>query len=418
MQFEAVMCPQCGGSLEEVSKEGFYTCPYCRSRIRVTFSNHDPSRRPDGRITVTDSNTGEELCFLLLPRDWKVSGYTRQTMQSANWPLTLMVTAQSPNEDAMIHYISGSSFKENISGMIKHVEGAYDQGEMMPMRRMRSAAQYADSIIIEICGQHQTPHLIETRSLPKEPPIDYELKIKETTEQTAQLFRAYTPIGMWSRVDKAFYEGCTRIYDVKDGSNLYRMAVAVLIDGVQISCGAPGMLFMNNSMSYIIWESQYALTLKCSPEKFEQYYQDLIMFCSTMQASPNLYQKIEQMRSRIIGTLQQQQTDRFNAHIQMMKEQQANFDAYNQAWMANSNKRHNASRAASGSQQSARDRMSDMYSEATRGVNTYIRPDGTQVEYSVVNEAAFANVNDSRNTFATQQKDFRSADWVEMKKKY
>jgi hypothetical protein len=59
-----------------------------------------------------------------------------------------------------------------------------------------------------------------------------------------------------------------------------------------------------------------------------------------------------------------------------------------------------------------------MRSEANRGVNTYIRPDGTEVEYSVVNEAAFANANDSHDTFATQNRDFASCDWVEMKKKY
>lgn len=102
----------------------------------------------------------------------------------------------------------------------------------------------------------------------------------------------------------------------------------------------------------------------------------------------------------------------------MMQEQQASFDSYNQMWMTNSNRKHAALRSATGANQSASDRISDMYSEAIRGVNTYIRPDGTEVEYSVVNEAVFANVNDSRNTFATQQRDFRSADWVEMKKKY
>ena len=59
-----------------------------------------------------------------------------------------------------------------------------------------------------------------------------------------------------------------------------------------------------------------------------------------------------------------------------------------------------------------------MRSEAIRGVNTYIRPDGTEVEYSVVNEHAYAYVNDSRTTFATQSHTFESPDWIEMKRKY
>jgi len=101
-----------------------------------------------------------------------------------------------------------------------------------------------------------------------------------------------------------------------------------------------------------------------------------------------------------------------------MREQQAAFDAYNAAWRARSDETHLANRAAYAGRQASEDRISDIRSEGIRGVDTYIRPDGTEVEYSVINEKAYANVNDSRDTFATQSKDFESIDWVEMKKKY
>ena len=168
----------------------------------------------------------------------------------------------------------------------------------------------------------------------------------------------------------------------------------------------------------VFWDSLYVLTLKAPAELFESQYDHLIMFCSSMQASPAVANRIIDERNRILGYMENRQRTEFEAHQRRMSEQQAAFDAYNQAWHQRSDQAHQANRAASSARQASGDRMSDMQSEATRGVDTYIRPDGTEVEYSVVNESAFANANDSRDTFATQSKAFESADWVEMKKKY
>ena len=137
-----------------------------------------------------------------------------------------------------------------------------------------------------------------------------------------------------------------------------------------------------------------------------------------MQASPRMADLITQERNSIMGFLADRQQRDFEAHQDLMRQQQASFDAYNKAWHARSDSMHNSFRSTSAAAQSSEDRISDMVSEGIRGVNTYIRPDGTEVEYSVVNEAAFANTNDSRDTFATQDKAFESCNWVEMKKKY
>ena len=417
MQFETVSCPQCGGPLEGVGSAGFYTCPYCKSKIRVSFSNHDPNRRPDGRLTVHDRQTGEELCYVLLPKEWTAEGVIYPSMQSANWPLTLAVTAQSPGQEACIEYASGSAFKDIRSGMMRHVEGQFDRADMMPMKRVLSPQQYADAIFSGMAGSFQNVLLHDTRPLPKEPPIDYALKANETAEMTRQQLAANTPFGMWSRVDASFFDGGTRIYDYSHEGREWRMAVAVLIDGIQISGGAGGLLFAS-AMTYIIWETQYVLILRSSRHLFDQFYGDFVMFGSTMQSSLQVATRMEMERGRITGQLQEQQSDWFKAHMKMMQEQQASFDAYNRAWFARSDQRHRAMRQSSATQTSAHDRIFDKYSEAVRGVDTYIRPDGMEVEYSVINEAAFASATDSQTTFATQQRDFQSIDWVEMKKKY
>ena len=96
MHFETVNCPQCGGPLEGVDRAGFYICPYCRSYIRVSFSRQDPRRRPDGRLTVLDQETGDPVSYILLPPAWSAEGRLLPSLQSVNWPMTLQVRAWPP----------------------------------------------------------------------------------------------------------------------------------------------------------------------------------------------------------------------------------------------------------------------------------------------------------------------------------
>ena len=213
------------------------------------------------------------------------------------------------------------------------------------------------------------------------------------------------------------YEGITRIYDFEENGQEMRQAVTTFVSGVQISFSAPMMIFGGTS-KFMFWDVPYVLTLKASADDFEQNYENLIMFCSTMQASPRMADLITQERNRIMGFLADRQQRDFEAHQDLMRQQQASFDAYNQAWHARSDSMHNSFRSTSAAGQSSQERSSDMVSEGIRGVNTYIRPDGTEVEYSVVNDAVYANANDSHDTFAPQGREFASCDWVEMKKKY
>lgn len=418
MASEVIICPQCGGRLEDVCEAGFYTCPYCKSRIKVTFAAPDPNLMPDGRTKVFDTNTGVELGCVKLSRGWQATGCIVRNMQSSSWPFAVLIHAESLRHDAAIDSRSGAAFKEIItSPTARHVEGCFDQLDLMPMRKQQSAAQYADVFFSAGISRGTRAQLLETRALPVLPLPDFNQKRNETLTCTRNMLRAYTPMGMSASVDAATYEGCTRIYRFEENGQEYRQAVATLIDGVQISFAPAMMSFFGGKNSYRTWGSQYLVTLKALPEVFEQYYDNFVMFCSTMQASTTIVSSMEQERSSIMGGLKQQQADRFSAQQKMVRDQQASFDAYNRAWKANSDSQFNASRSAA-ERQASEDRLSDLRSEAIRGVNTYIRPDGTEVEYSVVSEAAFANVNDSHDTFATESRNFESVDWIEMKKKY
>ncbi len=418
MATEAVTCPQCGGPLEAVIASGFYTCPYCSSRIRVSFFEPDPNLQPDGRTTVRDAATQAELCSVQLPHGWKAGGRIQYEHQSLNWPFTLYVQAGSPRQDAIISYRSGSSFKEVIaSSVLRHQEGGFDQGEMMPMMRLRTAAQYADQFVGSQLSRGVPYHFVEERALAKTPPEDYAAKMQELMRNTSDQLRANTPPGMFSAVDRAFCEGTTRIYAYTENGHDMRKAVAVVVNGVQISFGSP-MVFFGGKTTYVLWDVPYVVSLTATASAFDGHYDHLVMFLSTMQASLSLLQQMDWARNQILTQLGRQQQNNFAAHQRMIQEQQAAFDAYNRSWMADSERRHQAARYSEAARQNSEDRMSDMRSEATRGVNTYIRPDGTEVEYSVVNENAYAYVNDSRTTFATLSHAFESPDWTPMRRKY
>jgi len=417
MEIEVFQCPQCGGSLEGVTETGFYCCPYCASKMKVTVFAPDPNLRPDGRTAVFDSSTGSELCYIKLARGWKATGSVVNEMQSANWPFTMRIRALSPDQTVCIDYCSGVSFKEIIaSPFARHVEGGYDQTDMMPMRKLQSHIQYADDFMSRTVPEGTKIDLVETRPFAKRPPEDFEARRNEMYKGTVNKIRCSTPPGMRSSVDRVIYEGISRIYAFEENGKAMRQAVTALVSGVQIAFSAPVMLFGSTS-NFLFWDVPYVLTLRASAGDFEQNYENLVMFCSTMQASPHMADLITQERNRIMGFLADRQQRDFQAHQDLMRQQQASFDAYNRAWHARSDSMHNSFRSTSAAGQSAEDRISDMVSEGIRGVNTYIRPDGTEVEYSVVNEAAFANTNDSRDTFATQSKAFESCNWVEMKKK-
>ena len=74
MTIEVFLCPQYSGNLEEVHKSGYYTCPYCRTRMRINVYEPDPNTQPDGRRTIFDQDTSAKLCYIKLPRGWLAEG--------------------------------------------------------------------------------------------------------------------------------------------------------------------------------------------------------------------------------------------------------------------------------------------------------------------------------------------------------
>ena len=111
-----------------------------------------------------------------------------------------------------------------------------------------------------------------------------------------------------------------------------------------------------------------------------------------------------------------QQRQNFASFQQANATLQAGFDSYNKAWWDRNNASYQANRNRTANCESSADRISRLQSEAIRGVNTYTREDGSEVEVSVDYDRAFEN--NLGDVYATNSQTFNpSNDWYEMNKK-
>ncbi len=175
--------------------------------------------------------------------------------------------------------------------------------------------------------------------------------------------------------------------------------------------------------SVIEWLSDGVFTMLCPPQEFELAFEQAFTdFCSTLKLDEGIHEKMYDTQSQILRDISQhtqQRLDQMNQQFQSWQQlhasQQAAFDSYNQAWWNRTNATDAARRSAYQSKLASENRMSDSYSEAIRGVNTYLRPDGTEVEVSVAYNRAYTD--NSGDTLGSSSAFEPIGSWTEMNRK-
>ena len=175
--------------------------------------------------------------------------------------------------------------------------------------------------------------------------------------------------------------------------------------------------------SIIDWQSDGVFILHCLPQEFETAFHGAYTnFCSTFRLDDGIKEKIFNMQTQIQQELSrhtQQRIDQMNRQFQSWQQihatQQAAFDSYNQAWWNRTNASDAARRSAYQPKMAAESRRSGRYSEAVRGVNTYVRPDGSEVEVSVAYDRAYTN--NSGDTLGSNSAFEPGGNWTEMNKR-
>ena len=173
-------------------------------------------------------------------------------------------------------------------------------------------------------------------------------------------------------------------------------------------------------MQYLNWNTEPVFTLIAPAERFDEVYRGVFTdICSQTTIDPYWLQYREQTNmaeAQRTQALAGQQIQQMNANFQAMQranaQRQAAFDAQNRAWQERSNAQFEANRARS---QAAFDRSTPDYSEAIRGVNTYVDRYGHEHEVTVQADRAWTNA--SGDVIGGSNSFEPGGDWTEMTRK-
>lgn len=130
----------------------------------------------------------------------------------------------------------------------------------------------------------------------------------------------------------------------------------------------------------------------------ERLKSEYLPFVTTVQTHPDLLRLVAGATRQAAAAIQQnsqtilaQSRQAFAAQQAAHQQMQAAYDRQNQAWLDRSNAQHQAFRAASAAQFDTPSGGVGDFSEAIRGVNTFVTSDGREVELSVQSDVAYEN---------------------------
>lgn len=476
MRTESINCPACGAPLPIDTPMEFIKCSYCGSTIRIQRRNinADGSVSITDKATGMPIGTvhlpfGYQTLGMLVP---SASSYTYPFGVSAAAHNDKGTVVSYFIGEA---YCDRSKCPL-LSGMYSQ---GLEQISKTHYKNFMDVRQYVDGYAAMHASSAKASRLQLIRELPMplyepfneaEAMQDYQRRIEFEKQRTGNADKAR---------DTGFYlKGICRVYDLTINQVEMKLAVMTVLEGWKYQLigmggglgdisGALGGLFsgasgsslgkalFGNSMigraiekkaqpraeqkaapqtpegafndmplnSVIDWQSDGVFILQCLPQEFDAAFQGVYTdFCSTFRLDNGIKEKIFNMQTQIQQELSrhtQQRIDQMNRQFQSWQQvhatQQAAFDSYNRAWWNRTNAADSARRFAYQSKLAAESRMSDRYSEAVRGVNTYARPDGTEVEVSVAYDRAYTNY--AGDTLGSSSAFEPGGNWAEMKRR-
>ena len=454
MCVELVNCPSCSASLDINSSDEFVKCKYCGSTIRIQKRNVNS----DGSTTIIDKATGMVIGTVRVPFGYQVQGMLVPSVSSYAYPFGVSASAYNEQGSAISYFIGEAYSDRSKCPMLS---GMYSQGleqiSRTHYKNFMNVRQYVDSYAAIYANGVKATRLnfVEERPMPLYEPFD-QAEALENYKRRVE-FEKQRSGNMGMTKDIGYYlNGICRVYDMTMNDLDFRFAVMTVIAawkyqiagigsgfgdlGSTLFGNSPlGRLFGGNSQkpqpsqtgtfndmpatSVIEWGSDGLFTLQCFPQEFELAFKGVYTdFCSTFRLDDGIREKLYNMQSQILQDVArhtQQRLDQMNQQFQSWQQihatQQAAFDSYNRSWWARTNSADAARRSAYQSRMEAEDRISDMRSEGNRGVNTYVRPDGTEVEVSVAYDRAYTNY--SGDTLVSNSAFEPGGNWTEMNKK-
>ena len=412
MKIESLTCPNCGHPLtlpEELSKREIVFCPACGSQLHVDLNkpaeNNEPPKDP--RITVKDEATGNPIAQVLLPPGWTCKGMVIPVYQSIDKPFQPTVLARSDDGASTIFIRNGEVYMDVIeqfdkmAGTDKFVHGKMARTHPNKMIHRMPTAEYMDHAANGLFkGFKVTP--VAQAKLPSvfgmcPDALKKVLRGKFEFQQSWENMYPNPP--SVASLVSVNCESVLRKYESEShvhllGADMGFVETEITSSSGALAYGMVGMLAMamnNTKGRHCYWGSE--ILFSCTTDKAHeaQATAAFMQMVSSFAFDPCMYK----LKYEKADQWNREQMSIYNATQQQVAINQANLRA-NQARLQQTLAEN--SRATSdmimdtwNKKMASDSRMSQARHEATMGVNTYVRTDGTRVEHSVVSDHVYQN---------------------------
>lgn len=434
-------CPSCGGALHLVDGMDTTTCSFCDSVVHVSYRKQETGIDPDG--SIRDPATGTGMFRVRMPAGWRVTSASLQRTGSISRPYIPQVEFGGP-AGGIASLRVGDAGTRNSAGlnMLMGIYGGHLAGiDTANYADMPDPIALANSTAGNLAARLGASNC---RFVAQLPPPNLETKLKVEYERFQRTARAEG-----GSVTNPFMAVVLRTYDMSCNGRPWKAAVCIELAAVKLGGGigegmgmgmAGGLGGLADSIGSLFGKPKRA---NPAPQQFPQqqmggvpsvqgvawcssdmaqYTQGGTIFWSvstiaTYAAPANdfdtqllgmfvplvggyeLHPDVEglalaagQEYSARVQCATQSQIARnqaaFEAQQAAMRQRQAAFDSYNQSVMAAQDAHHRQFMASS---HSSFGHSSPDFSEAIRGVNTYVTSDGREVELSVQADRAYEN---------------------------
>ena len=400
--------------------------------------------------TACDVSGGQALAQVALPRGWRIEEAHLERSGSFDCPISVGVTAAGPTGERIVYrselcYVDAGAVAKRIPTQTErkafmHVEAACDELAQACAAQLGARAEvvaeqpYPSSAAVDIERERarvkrEAANDFAIQGFTMEPSdVVYECRLRRyrlagapvpTELAAAAKVEGYVASigGVAGSMGKGIATGAEALLGAGLSSGLIggvlgkrlreRQATAAAGQGItqEQTAGrgdcSDGVSSNLGAADLLLWRIRDSFCLVAPEGRLDEAASTaLASMASTLRLSPAIAREASAQKQQMVLEQRQrtqmniaQQQQQFAAWQQMHASQQAAFDSYQQAWFDRSNRQHAANMAASAASFSSAGvgTGAASYSDAIRGVNHYTRPDGTDVEVSVMADQAWVN---------------------------
>jgi len=442
---EVLRCPACSGVLDINNDTEIVQCRFCGNSIRVKVKRAEP----ENITTFVDKATNMVLGTASVPADYQPACMIVPNASSYSFPIVVSCSVFNAQGNVAT-FFSGEAFTDatkcpQMTGMYSTEVNRIGR---VSFKNFVEAEKYVNDYAISYVRNAKGSGLkiVEDRELPmrggfnKEAALEgykryLSMEIQRSGNNNVQVLGVYQkPVcrifefdlnGLKMRlviatIFEAVKYGLPGFAAVPDIGSIFGGLFGGQSQTSKDNGAAPGTFGYLQNGQIIEWRSNGVFMLQSLSENFDKAYSTVFTdFVSTYKTDTGISEKCFNMQSQILRDVAnytqqniRQQQQNFQAWQQINRTQQEAFDSYNRAWWARENSTYQANRARS---QASFNHSSPDFSEAIRGVNTYVREDGSEVEVSVAYDRAYTN--NLGDTLGSNSAFEPGGNWTEMQRK-